>query len=630
VTTLFGGASTSRRPYDLDSLVCASRPGWRAVASHAPLMVTVAVVVVLCCQLRWSLASVTAWQCDEIPLLVRFTGLCGHVTNEEQARAFEPSFYTFYMGAMRSLRAPHTIATIHTTTGFWVNLTTHVFGVTPAAGRIVPMLWSIAAIGAAAWGGWLVVRSVPGACIAALLAALSPHATAYAAQARGYAEAMALAPLLLIALEYFRRRPDRWLRAVLVLVCAIELSLTVYTMWVYWVAPSLLLGLLILPRTGPTRQDGRVIRTVMVVTAVSVCVLMTFYTIDRWRQLTFTASHMGLRLTSWHDAWLFVRDTAAHVMAVPTATAVLAAVGLLAMWRSDVRWWLALIGAGVLVPAGLAAVNGSAGYPRNFGYVVVPIAVLGGAGADAVITRMMRRARVVAVSGVAAAAVLAGSAWVSTDVASRVRGIMLPDWGGAVMTLDRRAETVGPRWFCPCVVNHWQLGWYGDRGAMERCVAVAPGGDIEVVMGTQSDASGRETVFQGDPAAGAIVGGPVPAWLDAVEVDETICGVALRRWRGTRVDVDDAIGAQGTEPLLLLVPLSNRTHTGDIDADFKRTAIGAESITFKPVRVGDDVVWSVLVPGRLGSSILAPLLAATGARATDIHWFVLTHPVDTP
>ena len=231
--------------------------GRRNPAVHTPLILATVAIVALSCHLRWYLASTTSWQCDEIPLLVRFTGLCGHVTNDQEAREFKPGYYTFYMGALRSLRAPRFIAAIHTTTGFWVNLSIHLFGVTPAAGRLIPFIWSIAAIAAAVWGTWLVARSIPAACIAAFLVALSPHAVAYAAQARGYAEAMALAPVLLITLEYYRRRPDGWFRATAVMICAIQLSLTVFTMWIYWVAPTLLLAIFVLPRLGKSRIQSR-------------------------------------------------------------------------------------------------------------------------------------------------------------------------------------------------------------------------------------------------------------------------------------------------------------------------------------------------------------------------------------
>ena len=191
--------------------------------------------------LRYSLAHSLPWQCDEVTLLLRFTGLCGNVANESEAESFEPSYYSFYMGALRSLGAP--TSALHTTTGFWVNLTVHLFGVTPVAGRVGPLLWSMVSMAAAGWGAWLVWhrfptganhrlktgatpegdlgdgssglasgpptwQGVPAACLAIWAVALSPCATIYAAQARGYSEAIALAPLLLIALEYFRRKPD--------------------------------------------------------------------------------------------------------------------------------------------------------------------------------------------------------------------------------------------------------------------------------------------------------------------------------------------------------------------------------------------------------------------------------------
>ena len=250
MTTTASSVPTSSYFSGLDAHTTPMACERRNPAAHTPLVLAAVAIVALSCHLRWSIASGTLWQHDEIPVLVRSTGLCGHVTNEREAREFRPGYYSFYMGALRSLRAPH-----HTTTGFWVNLTTHLFGVTPFAGRLIPLIWSIVAIVAAVWGSWLVTRNIAAACIAASLVAFSPHAVAYAAQARGYAEAMALAPVLLIALDYYRRRPDGWFRALVVLICAMQLSLTVLTLWVYWVAPSLLLSIVVLPRSGKTGEQ---------------------------------------------------------------------------------------------------------------------------------------------------------------------------------------------------------------------------------------------------------------------------------------------------------------------------------------------------------------------------------------
>ena len=63
-------------------------------------------VIVAAGHLRWSLAKTLPWQGDELPLLVRFTGLCGQATNEAEAQRFTPSLYTFRKGTVRSLRVP--------------------------------------------------------------------------------------------------------------------------------------------------------------------------------------------------------------------------------------------------------------------------------------------------------------------------------------------------------------------------------------------------------------------------------------------------------------------------------------------------------------------------------------------
>ena len=84
-----------------------------------PIVIVTALVVIASCGLRWELARDTLWQCDEIPLLVRFTGLCGLATNEAEAAAFEPTRWSLYNGALRSVHVPKYPSALHTTTGFW-------------------------------------------------------------------------------------------------------------------------------------------------------------------------------------------------------------------------------------------------------------------------------------------------------------------------------------------------------------------------------------------------------------------------------------------------------------------------------------------------------------------------------
>ncbi len=583
-------------------------------------------VVTLSCQLRWSLGSTTPWQCDEIPLLVRYTGLCGHVTNEQEARDFEPSFYSFYMGALRSVRAPKDTAAIHTTTGFWVNLTTHLFGASPAAGRAMPFVWSIVAIAAAAWGGWMVTQSVLAACIAACLVAVSPHAMVYGAQARGYAEAMAVTPLMLIAFECFRRRPQSWVRAVILLICCVQLSLTVYTLWLFWVAPALLLAVCALPRKAATVESRRMTRTVLIVVCASVFSFMALYTIDRLGPLSFTASRKGIALDSPHRAWAFLVSTMSHLTVAPVVVLLLGTAGVLVLWRSTVRWWLFVLGAGVAAPLLFAAINRSAGYPRNFGYLVVPIAILAGAGADLWVVKAMERYRAGVVAAGAAVALIGSAAWAQSGTTSHARKMIEPDWGGAVMAIDREPETIGPRWVCHSLANHWQINWYRDTQHLVRSLAAPVGGEVEIILGTQHDELGREVVYQVDPLLDAIVAKPLPDWLVATSIDKTRSGVAIRRWRGARI-ASQGIADVPTGETLFVVHLGDGPSVATGTNDRMHRAIHEDPpIHFKPVRIGNRIASSWIGQAGKTASTLASVLAEAKSDPGDIRIYRLSPP----
>ena len=309
---------------------------YRALTPAIFAVVTIAVVLFVG-QLRWSLARNVLWQCDEIPLLLRFTGLAGQVSNEAEAGGFTPSYYSCYRGALRSLRVPSYHFSVHTTTGFWTNLSLHLFGCNPGGGRAFQVIWSMIAIGAVAWAAWLVVGGWPATCAAAWMVALSPYATAYGAQTRGYAEALALTPLLLVALEYFRRRPDRWPRALMVFGCALLLAQTVYSMWVYWVFPALVVMVVILPRLPGDERSRGVIRIVSLTLAVGVCACMAVYTLDRWKSLSFIGSYAGVGLNQAGRLWPFLTRLVHEVLPAPVWLALLGLVGIRALWRSPQR-----------------------------------------------------------------------------------------------------------------------------------------------------------------------------------------------------------------------------------------------------------------------------------------------------
>jgi hypothetical protein len=233
-------------------------------------------------------------------------------------------------------------------------------------------------------------------------------------------------------------------------------------------------------------------------------------------------------------------------------------------------------------------------------------------------------------AAVAAAALIGGSVSVYADLESRVRGILLPDWGDAVMTVDGEPETVGPRWFCHSMANHWQINWYREPAYLARCSAVPPGGNIEVVMGTQRDESGREVVFQFDPAARAILQGPVPRYIEGVPIAETISGVALRRWRGTRIEADEETLIPSDEPIFALVLVSDAAVANEADYYVKSRAVGKEIVTFKPLGAKNGAVWSLIAPARLRPFVVTSLVTGAAVDSSDIHWFRMSSVPRSP
>jgi len=596
----------------------------RAIATVPTVLVAITVAT-LACHLRLSLAESLTWQCDEIPLLVRFTGMCGHATNEAEATRFAPSFYTGYMGALRSLRPPKDIASLHTTTGFWTNLSLHLFGYSPGAGRAFQTFWSVIAIAAAGWAAWLAVGSIYAVCFAAWMVALSPHATAYAAQARGYAEAIALAPLLLIALEHFRRKPDRWLRCTILFLIALQLSLTIYTAWIYWVLPVMLLSVVIL--SSPVRTEGttRSTRALLIMMLVGLGCFMTVYTVDRWTQLTFTASVGGDSIDQPGQLWGFLNRLMTELFPSPVWLLLLALLGVWVVWRSPMRWWLWMIAAGVVVPILFALSHGSPGYVRTFGYMLVPVAILFGAGADLALRVAARRFRPATVGLLAALAMTCASVWAYGGLEQRARAVILPDWGEVVLSLDEEPETAGPRWICQCLANHWQINWYREPMDYDAFLQIPLGESIEVVMGAQLDHDGKAKVFRRARGGSGIVEEQIPEYLATVTPQDLRCGVELRRWRGTRQSAEAFASVPPDAPVFVLADLTDRPSDDqwkrfldDIDAG-KRGVV-----TFKPAGRSDRPVDSMIVPADLVDGVSAGMQRHLHAEPTKIHFFALS------
>ncbi len=626
----------------------AVRPTTRTVATSevrartfAPLMIVTVVLVSLTCHLRWSLAASTTWHCDEIPLLVRFTGLCGTVTNEAEAAQFVPTMHSFRMGALRSFHVPDYTFAAHTTTNFWTNLGIHIFGMSHTGGRAGSLFWSAIAIIAAGCAVRIAGGGVIGASVAALVVAMSPFATAYAAQARGYAESMALAPLLLIALELLRRDPRSPVRAVAAMVCASQLSLTVYTTWVFWVFPLLVLVALLLPRYADLGDERVQLRLAVALIAAAVFLFMGVFTAERWKTLTFAAQN-GERYVGL-PAWIeFLSRFGRQLLSGAGGIAALALIGVIALFRSPTRWWSWAIAAGIVMPAFFGWLNGSPGYARNLTYLLVPVAILAGLGAESaarLLSRIVpRRALVMTITLILAG----GATWAYADLERRARSILLPDWGEVVQRLDREPATVGPRWLCPCLANHWQIEWYEDAAPVETFWNVPVGGKIEVAMGAALGEDLQPRVYGYDPALKFIAEQPLPRFLASIPPDEVRSGIQLRLWSASRIDTPMAWtepnapgawnvseGADQSDPpangaSFLLVRYPSVPPTSAWDRFLSERVVQAHGlVAFKERPLAGEVVQSYVVASEALSDILQAMRTHFDIEPDAIHVFRL-------
>ncbi len=563
---------------------------------------------------------------------MRFTSLIGVAATEAEAREFRPSLFSLRTGSLRSVRVPNYQFTVHTTAGFWSNLAINLFGYSSGAVRSVQVFWSLVAIVAAAWAAWLAMRSLPAACVAAWIVALSPFSLAWGTQARGYAEAIALTPLLLIALEYFRRRPDRWLRATLVFLCAFQLSLTVYTMWVYWVLPVILMAVVVLPRLSADDAARRTIRTALVLIALGLVSAMTFFTLDRLKQLLTVAaiatdtgpSWGGVNLARWDELVLFARRMSDQLFVWPVAVPILALIGLAVLRRSPTRWWSWLLVAGVAAPIAFGLLSGSPGYVRNLAYLLGPTAILAGLAVDRGLSLMTRRVRPIVVYGAGAVLLAAATAGASTGVERRADAMLLPDWGGAVLAMNAEPRSVGPRWICPCLANHWQINWYRDRDDDEALLSVPLGGRIEVVMGARHETDDLAIVYRPDPDHGGLREQPLPAFLSAIPPHEIRGGVELRRWVGTRRAMGFLESVADEEPVFIAA----RAPASPSQAQWMRFLKegGADErgvVTFKPAIISGVPVRTMIMPAGAVVTIVRALQDHLSIDAADIRLFTL-------
>lgn len=625
MTTLTGRIITSDSKAGGATASVAASSARRERIVALPVVIVTALVVIGSCGLRWELAHDTLWQCDEIPLLVRFTGLCGLATNEAEAAQFEPTRWSFYNGALRSGHIPEYPSTLHTTTGFWTNLTMHLFGATPFGGRVASLFFSMAAILLSAWAAWLATRSVLGTCLAAWFIALSPHDVFYGAQARGYAESLALAPLLLVLLEYFRRRPDRRPRAVAVAVCAIWLSLTVYTAWIFFVLPVLLVSLWAIPMHVELRSVRPVARFRLLVIAMAAVGFMAVYTLRRWHLLSYAAQNFGMGLTDLQDVRIWLTMLVGDLTPAPVGVLVLVGIGALALKRSHVGWWVWPFAAGVIAPLVWTLARGSPGFSRNLGYFIGPMAVMFAIGACRLIRWRAARSHVALLTTAIAVAFVGVSATAYARLDRQVRAMMLPDWGALTRLLDREPETVGPRWLAPCLANHWQINWYRQPLRADMFLNVPRGGRIEVVMGVSLDHLGRPKIFRQKATGVGIFEDDLPDYLRAVSPFENHGGIEVRRWAGTRVESQPTPSGDPNAPVFVLANFSRTVLAGDWDR-FLRKARATETgvVTFKTAHHKSGEIRSMILPSAALLQVVGALHGILDLTPDNLHIFTLS------
>ncbi|MCO6439423.1 MAG: hypothetical protein J5J06_20225 [Phycisphaerae bacterium] len=592
-------------------------PAW-PVALAAGALIAMGVVM------RCSLAAGLTWQIDELPLIQRLTGLAGKVGNEAEAAAFVPSLYTLRHGAVRSMRAPRHPLSPHPTSAFWSNITMHLFGVTPLAARLMPLVFSLATAAIAAWLVLLARGGRVAAWLAAGVTALSPLLTIYGAQVRGYAETAALAGLLLVSLEHYRHRPASIARGLCVFIVGLGAAVSVYTTWMYWVLPVLLVAVMVLPRAAASPEDRRRLRRGAISIAAALVAVMAIYTYQR---RTTWALQMTVGARDIQDAervFAFLIQTAAGLFAWSGAILLAAGIGAFVLYRRQERWWLAAIGLGLLVPFAFGVLSGNVGFVRTFMYLPVPIAALAGMGFEWALRALALRVRPLVIS-VSAALVLATSALAAhSTIERRARQLIEPDWGAMLAEIDAQPPGAGPRWVCPSVTYHWVLTWYRTPSAFSAVLELDPGETAEIVLGSRVRADGRETVYREDHARDCVAEAPLPRMLNGVPPWRTIAGIAVRRFQGRRVLQAEIGAAGGDGPVWVLVP-AECTPSAAEWADYVREAWNAkrELMTFKPVISSRGVLRSLLVPAMEVHRLDERLKGWGSECAEQARWFEL-------
>lgn len=603
-----------------------SRPLTEAFPLHAawPIVLGAGVAVVCGILLRCSLATSLLWQIDELPLMLRATGLTGKVANEAEATTFAPSLYTLRQGALRSLRAPRHPQSLNPTAAFWANLTTSLFGVTPLAARLMPLLQAIAAIGIAAWLARLYGGGAPAAWISASVTAMSPLSVVYGAQVRGYAEASAMAGLLLIALAYLHRKPDSLPRLLAVWLAGQIAAVTVITTWGYWVLPVLIAALLLPPSDLAPRQRAALRRGMALVIA-GLLGTMSVYVIDRWESFTLQMRMAEIvEGIGRSDAIVaYLADSVAAAFPWPAMVAAMVVAGL---WRAHVRscGWLAVaVGAGMVFPALKLLLTGDVGFTRTFIYLLVPLAALAGIGAERCLWHVGRVAPRALVGSVFGLALAAGALTSYGNVDQRARSLIRPDWSAMLARLDESPAANQPRWICPCLTYHWLLAWYHTTDSANQMLGVGVGDSAEIVVTATARSDGRETVFREDHALGAIVEGELPAFLAAKSVWRNIEGVSVRRWPARRVASESIDACRPSAPVLLILPPRCEPRDGAwTEMVESRQGVAPSLLTFKAVPTREGPVRSLLAPAAAARE-LRGIVAGWGSNCREgARWFV--------
>lgn len=359
------------------------------------------------------------------------------------------------------------------------------------------------------------------------------------------------------------------------------------------------------------------------IAVVGILAFMLLFTIDRWSLLTRQASIMGASIHGLNDLWRFIQLLGTRLLFEPISISLLAMIGVAATWRTQLRWWILAVAAGIAVPATFAAINGSAGYTRNFGYLVGPVAILCGVGADVVWRYSSDRYRQVPVMITGLAIFLGVAGWACLGAAGRANAILLPDWGEVVMELDREPTTVGPRWFCRDLANHWQIGWYEARRNHQAFLQVPPGDTIEVVMGAQYDERGRATIFRHNATANTLPQVPLPAYLATTPPARIQDGVELRRWIARKWQ-DRPTHLRPEAPVFVLfreeMPITKETlRKFLIDVNAQDGGL----VTFKPVRGRNGLIHSMIAPFTLISDLESSMGDMLHVERDEVHWFEL-------